>query len=108
MLRHILTLENRSQSPDHGGGWQESWLKLGQHWASIQPSNGAEVNSASRQAQRITHRIMLRYAGSGSSMRPRADQRFRFKDRIYAIRAVFDGDSRGRTLTCLCEEGAIA
>lgn len=106
LRRHPLILEQPIMTPDGGGGFSRNWLPMGRCWAAIEVASGHEVNHASRQAQRITHRVTLRAGG----VRPRADQRFRLRSRVLTIRAVFDRDGRGRTLSCLCEEeeGAAA
>lgn len=106
-LRHRLTLEALASGPDAAGGWIESWTPIAAHFAAIRPASGAEVRSGSQQAQRVTHRILVRAAPESGAVRPRADQRFRAGARIFDIKAVFERDGRGRLLTCLCEESAV-
>ncbi len=104
--RWRLDLEARADLPDEGGGFLPGWLKIGEVHASIEAASGLETLLESRQAQRVTHRVILRATAPGAAARPRADQRFRAGDAILDIRAVFDSDGRGRRLVCLCEEGA--
>ncbi|MEO1330338.1 MAG: phage head closure protein [Pseudomonadota bacterium] len=106
-LRHRLTLEARSAGPDAAGGWIETWTPIAVHFAAIRPASGAEVRAGSAQAQRVTHRLILRASPEAGGVRPRADQRFRGGDRLFDIKAVFERDGRGRLLTCLCEEVAL-
>lgn len=101
-----LTLETPVALPDDGGGQTLTWVALGAHYAEISPATGAEPYSGSAQAQRVTHRILVR--AHPAAARPRPDQRFRRGDRVYDVKAVFDRDGQGRRLTCLCEERAFA
>ena len=101
-----LTLETPIASSDAGGGQTISWVALGAHHADISPASGVEPFTGSAQAQRVTHRILVR--AHPAAARPRPDQRFRRGDRIYDVKAVFDSDGYGRRLTCLCEERALA
>lgn len=103
-LRQHLTLEAHVDAPDLGGGWHRRWVEIGRHFAAILPSSGAEAALGSQQAQRVTHRVVVRASGHGHAIRPRADQRFRNGLRLFDIKAVFERDPRGRYLTCLCEE----
>lgn len=103
-LSQRLLLEAQSQTADGAGGQSITWTALGQHYAAIFPASGSESQIGSAQAQRVTHRVVVRAAPYGGTARPRADQRFRAGDRVLAIRAVFEQDRIGRRLTCLCEE----
>lgn len=108
LLRQRLVLESPSLNEDAGGGLSVVWTPLGAHYAAVSPASGAEVERQSQQAQRVTHRVTVRYAPMSGALRPRADQRFRAGERVFDIKAVFERDGRGRHLTCLCEEIADA
>lgn len=106
-LRNKFSLEQKASLPDGAGGWDETWELLCNHWCAIYPSSGKEVYSGSRQAQKITHRLVVRCSPFNSLIRPRANQRFRTNNRLFSILAVFERDNYGRYLTCLCEEVAL-
>jgi len=103
-LRRLARLESPTEISDGSGGVSPGWTAMGEHWAALIPVSGQEAYEGSRETATITHRIMLRCP---RSLRPRPDQRFVIDARIFAIRAVFDRDGRGRFLTCLVEEGRI-
>ena len=98
-LRHRLTLEAASRTPDGGGGAVESWTTVAQLWGRIEPTGGAEIADADGLGGRITHDITLRYrAGVMPAMRLVSG------GRRFEIMAVIDIDERRRWLRCLCVE----
>ncbi len=101
-LRRRARLETPTEAPDGSGGAAPGWLTLADHWVALIPVSGQESYVGARETATITHRILLRCP---RTLRPRPDQRFVIAERIFAIRAVFDRDGRGRFLTCLVEEG---
>lgn len=102
LLRRRARLETPTDIPDGAGGASPGWLPVATHWVALIPVSGQEAYDGARQTATITHRILLRCP---RSLRPRPDQRFAIGARLFAIRAVFDRDGRGRFLTCLVEEG---
>jgi len=103
-LTRRLTLETQVRTPDGGGGGRLSWVALGTLWAEIAPTAGSEKAGPASTQSAVTCRITVRAAKPGAPSRPRADQRFREGDRIFAIRAVTEADPRGRYLTCYAVE----
>lgn len=104
LLRRRARLESPISAPDDAGGFAPGWSFLADHWVALIPVSGQETYEGSRETPTITHRILLRCP---RSLRPRPDQRFVIGTRVFAIRAVFDRDGRGRFLTCLVEEGRL-
>lgn len=98
-LRHRVTLEQVTQTPDGGGGSTETWTAVASLWASIDPISGSESLIAERVAGAITHTIHIRHR---SGVTPA--MRFRLGTRIFEITAVIDPDERRRHLKCLCHE----
>ena len=98
-LRHRLSLEQSSLTPDGGGGVTESWVQVAQVWGAIEPLSGRESVEAARIAGRHMYEIRIRY---------RADvepaMRFQMVSRIFHILSVEDVGGRGRWLKALCEE----
>jgi len=98
-LRHRLTLEQLSLSPDSGGGVTESWVQVAQVWGAIEPLSGRERVEAARIAGRHMYDIRLRFrADVDPSMR------LRMGTRIFHILSIEDVDGRGQWLKALCEE----
>lgn len=98
-LRHRLTLESVSRTPDGGGGASESWTTVATVWAEITPTGGAEAMDADALTGRISHQIVFRYR---SNVAPA--MRLRSGSRTFEITAVIDIDERRRWLKCLCVE----
>ncbi len=98
-LRHRLTLEQSSLTPDGGGGVTQSWVQVAQVWGEIAPLSGRERVEAARIAGRQSYEIRIRFrAGVEPAMR------FRLGARNFHILAVEDVGERGQWLKALCEE----
>jgi len=98
-LRHRLRLQVPSDSDDLAGGQTRTWSDLATVWGSIRPLFGREGYRDDKFSGRITHEITLRYR---SGVLP--DMRLVMGTRIFEIHATLDQGSRGRWLTCHCEE----
>jgi len=98
-LRHRLTLEQPTATPDGAGGSTLAWTPLATMWASLRPLSGDEVAQADGTRGRITHEIVIRHrAGVTAAMR------FMSGPRTFAIRSAIDPDERRSWLRCLVEE----
>jgi len=98
-LRHRLTLESASRTPDGGGGASETWTTVAEVWAEITPSGGTEVVDADALTGRVSHEIVFRYRADVAPV-----MRLRRGTRLFDIAAVIDIDERHRWLKCLCVE----
>ena len=98
-LRHRLTLEAASRTPDGGGGAEETWTAVADVWAEITPTGGAESVDADALTGRVSHEIVLRYRPDVAPV-----MRLRSDARLFEIAAVIDVDERQRWLKCLCVE----
>ena len=98
-LRHRLTLEAASRTPDGGGGASESWATVAEVWSEITPIGGMEVIDADALTGRISHEIVFRYRSGVAPV-----MRLRSGTRLFEIAAVIDVDERRRWLRCLCVE----
>jgi SPP1 family predicted phage head-tail adaptor len=98
-LRHRLTLESVSRTPDGGGGASESWSTVATVWAEVTPVGGGESVAADAVTGGVSHEIRFRYRpGVGPSMRLRSGAR------VFVIAGAIDVDERRRWLKCLCLE----
>ena len=99
-LRHRITLQSATDTPDGGGGFTTVWTDVATVWAAIEPLKGREQLHAAQLETPVTHRVTLRYrAGVTPKMR------VKFGTRVFNIRAVIDAEERHRTLELMCEEG---
>lgn len=107
-LSRALVLETPEGISDGAGGTLQGWTALGTLWAEVVARSGRERAGDGAQLSLTGYRITVRAAPFGSSMRPRADQRFREGSRVFRILSVAERDARGRFLTCYAEEEVAA
>jgi head-tail adaptor len=101
-LSRRLVLEAPERVADGAGGYVETWVARGAHWAEVVPRGaGREVDAA---ASRLNLRITVRAAPPGAPSRPSAAMRFRDGERLYRIEAVTEADGLGRYLVCFATE----
>lgn len=105
-LTRRLVLEAKSGAPDGGGGFDTGWTEVAVHWAAMRATGASETFVGGGQAGAVKHVAEIRYRAPEDPTRPRADQRFREGDRIYAIRGVAEADERRDRLMIWLEEGA--
>lgn len=103
-LNRRLVLEGPLGVPDGAGGFAQSWVPLGTHWADVRIRSGRERTRSTGTVSALELHIIVRAAPVGSPQRPVAEQRFREGDRFYAITAVADYDEAGQYLKCISEE----
>lgn len=108
LLNCEMVLEAPVEVPDGGGGKSVEWQALGTLWAEISRASAREGEAGGRSASRVTHRIVVRNAPTGSPRQPRPDCRLRRGDRVFSIRGVAPTDRRAAYLTCWTEEGPFA
>ncbi|MGR3500999.1 head-tail adaptor protein [Pseudaestuariivita sp.] len=107
-LNRRLALERLDRVPDGAGGFTDIWMPLGTLWAEIAPRSGQGQAGADVALSVVRHRITLRGAPVGSSMRPLPAQRLRDGARVYVIEAVTERDAGGQYLTVFATEERIA
>lgn len=107
-LNRRLDLEAPQRVPDGAGGFTESWVALGEHWAEVRARTGRERDEAGLPVSTVSYRITVRAAPVHSSARPMPQQRFRDGPRIFLIQAVAESDALGWYLTCFADEEVVA
>lgn len=107
-LNRRLTLETPQKVPDGAGGYQTTWVPLGQLWAALQPRGGRESEGEGAPISAVSYKITVRGAPQGSPARPKPEQRFRDGGRIFKIRAVTESDEAGMYLLCFADEEVVA
>ncbi len=99
-----LTLETPVRQDDGMGGYTHVWSEIGTLWAEMRAGSGREQFAEVGPESVVRWRIVVRGAAHGDPRRPRAGQRLRLGQRIFAIEAVAEQDAAGRWLTCFARE----
>lgn len=107
-LTRKLILEDRVQTPDGSGGFDDSWVQLGQLWAEVRAGTGNEGQTDNAHLSRVPYQITVRAAPFGSPSRPQPDQRFTEGPRVFKILAVSEKDPHARFLVCHAFEEEVA
>lgn len=104
VLNRPLVLESTQRTADGAGGFEETWVELGQLWAGVSARTGRERGGEGGSLSATGFRIVVRAAPFGAPSRPVPGQRFRDGARLFRIEAVAEKDDDGRFLTCFAEE----
>ncbi len=106
-LNRRLELEDPQRTSDGAGGFNETWVTLGEVWAQVEARTGRERAGEDLSISTVGYRITVRGAPFGASSRPKPDQRFREGIRLFRIQAVAERDPAGRYLTCFAIEETV-
>lgn len=98
-LRHRVTLEAPTDTPDDAGGFARSYTPVAQLWARIEKLAARADFIAAREEQQTTHRVTTRWRGDVTQA-----MRFDHGGRRLYVRSVVDPDAMRRFLVCTCEE----
>ena len=102
-LRHRLIIESPQRASDGAGGAVVTWTQVASIWAHVTPVSARELRSAGQRAEKLTHRITLRYrSGINATMRLVGE------GRVFNIDAIINEDERDHWLVCFCVEGLTA
>lgn len=108
VLNRKLTLEEPQRAPDGAGGFNETWVALGELWAEVKAGTGNEKAADHVTLSSISFRITVRAAPHEAPSRPKPEQRFRAGNRIFRILAVSEADLGAQYLTCFAKEEVVA
>lgn len=92
-LRHRVTLQERSRTPDGQGGFTEAWADVADLWAEIKPQKSYERFQAMQTQSPTTHKITVRYR-SGVTTR----HRLLYRGRVFDIKGVVNPEEGNATL----------
>lgn len=103
-LRHKITIERETETPDGMGGSSLAWVSITAHpiKAMIKPLSGGESLHAMRLEAKVSHRIIIRYRTD-----IKTSDRINYNGRLMQIRAKIDLEERHKWLELICEEGAV-
>jgi len=99
-MRHVLSLQQETRTPDTAGGAALGWTTVATLWASVEPLRGTEDTLAEKLTGVITHKILVRDEATIT-----AAMRFLWGSRIFNIRSIKNIEECGRFLEILAEEG---
>lgn len=99
MLRHRVTLQERSTATDSFGQPIETWSDVGTYWAAVKPLRGREGEAIRQVKAEATHRVVLRAVAPVTTA-----MRLVFDGRVLDIIEALDVDERGRELNLVCIE----
>lgn len=98
-LRHQISIEQVTETPDGSGGLVKTWSVFAPLRASYEPLMGKELFSAQQEQANVSTRFRVRHvAGITPKMR------VVFDSRRFNIEGVIDVGGRGRELHLMCTE----
>jgi SPP1 family predicted phage head-tail adaptor len=100
-LRHRVTLQSATLTPDGMGGDTAVWGDVATVCAAIWPTSAREQIEGGQTSLEITHRVRIRYR-----LNLRASWRLKFGNRYFSIVSVVNPNERGAMLDLLCKEAA--
>jgi len=98
-LRHRITVQDSTETPDSHKGHTVVWHNFLVLWASVEPLSGREYFYSHQIKAEVTHRVKIRYV-KGITVK----MRIKHNDRILAIESILDLKERHETLEILCKE----
>jgi SPP1 family predicted phage head-tail adaptor len=98
-LRHRLTLESPSRTPDSGGGADIAWTEVAVLSGAIEEISGSEIVAADQISGKRQVIVSIRHR---EDIAPA--MRFRLGNRLLPIGAIVDPEGKRKYLRCLCEE----
>lgn len=101
-LRQRVTVQQKTVTRNDYGEEIVTWADVLTAWAAVEPLRGREFDEAQMAgAERLT-RIVLRWPGSGVTLRP--EMRVYHAGRVYDIQSVIHVDERHREVQLHCKE----
>ena len=98
-MRHKITIETPTLTPDSVGGFTTSWSTLADVWSKIEPLSARQRFHAMQLEHIVSHKITIRYRSDIES-----DQRILFEGRTFQIHSFIDPDERHRFLEIMAQE----
>lgn len=98
-LRHAITIQSETLTPDGRGGATRAWATYVTAWANVSPFESVEGFAAGQLQGSITHRVTLRYQ---SGIRPK--MRVLWGTRVLLITGVRTIEEERRVVVLDCVE----
>lgn len=113
-LRHKVTIQEVTETPDAYGEPSESWTTYAERWASIEPLAGREYFAAKQEHSEVDTRIRLRWDRALVAVTPKHRVLYTYplldgspettQTRIFDIEAVLNMQERNREIVLMCRE----
>lgn len=100
MLRHPITIQRQTKTPNDSGGQSIVWTTHKSMKAQVKPKSGRERVYGMQLESPLTHAIIIRYTDDILT----AD-RVNFNGRLMQIRAIRNLEEMNRWIELSCEEG---
>lgn len=103
-LRHRITFQSMSKTPDGQGGFENAWVNVTTVWAKITPVSSREPYKHDQLRPEVTHRITIRWMdGLDASMQ------ILFDGRVFQIKGPPRRENEQKFFMILdCEENVGA
>lgn len=102
-LPHRVTIQQRTDTDDGGGGTTIAWSNLAVVWAHVAPGAGREFQAAQQQRPELSHTITLRYR-PGITPKQRIIAKSGNGTRAFNIESVANSDEANVELVLMCSE----
>jgi SPP1 family predicted phage head-tail adaptor len=99
-LRHQVTIQSITSTPDAYGGSVDSWIDVATVWASVEPLQGRELVAAQSVSAETTTKITMRYRSDIT-----AAHRITFEGKFYNLLSLIDPELKHRELIIMASEG---
>ena len=99
-LRHLVSLQNSTNTSDGAGGFTQSYSTIADVFASINPKKGNEIFSDGAQNP-VTHEIFIRYR---DDVTINNTTKIVFGTREFNIRSILNLEEKNRFLKIEAEE----
>lgn len=101
-LRHRVTFQTPTATPDAYGDPIQSWADIDTVWARIEPTAGVERYSSMHHQGEVDHRVLCRYHSGLASLN--VEDRVKFGSRYFDIKSIKNTDERDIQLEIFCKE----
>lgn len=98
-LRHRVTIQNFTESPDATGQVINTFANLVTVWARVSPKSGVEKTNEGTSNIQLTYEVEIRYTGD-------IDPTYRlvYGSKILNIKSSVNLEDRDRTILLICTE----
>ncbi|MGG3737255.1 phage head closure protein [Aeribacillus pallidus] len=97
-LRHRITVQTATKTPDSMGGGQKTWTDAFSCWAHVRPLNGERRYQAMQVKRELSHEIVMRYRSDITVY-----NRIVYNGRVFEIDSIYP-DELNTMLTIVCSE----
>lgn len=101
-LRHRVTFQDKTVTPDGAGGQTEEWAVVASAWAKIEPVKSYERFVALQTETHVSHKITIRYNPIVTTAK-----RILFDGRVFDITGVINVNEDNVAMVITAMEGTL-